>query len=153
MNKKAITKLLISCIFTINIIFVFYPLVVKAALNQSSTLSTTIRVDVIDSIWCDKYENNLTSLSLPEFVAPGEKVLLNDAIYTKNTGVPAFARFKIQEKINNIESNCFDYVINTNWVKGNDDYYYYCNQSEQCIIPPNQLLIVIEELYIFVLNP
>jgi len=109
--NKTVFKVIISLCFTIIAAFIICPLAIQAALNQSAEITSYIKVERIDSLWCDKNQNVITKLDLPEYVSPGEKVQLNDAIYTKNTGVPAYARFKIQTLENNTDSNCFKYSI------------------------------------------
>lgn len=145
---KKVLKIAIACSMLFALLLIVCPISVYAAISQSANHSTHITVEVIDSEWSDKNGNILTTLPLPEYVSAGENVNLEDGIYVKNTGVNAYARVKIQSKIDGVIASAFDYSINENWVKGKDDYYYYCNNSSGAVLFSNEINLVIEELSI-----
>lgn len=148
MKRKRRIKIILSLIITICVVAIIHPIAASAALQQSTDVQNLITVETIDSSWAKMNGELLTSLAMPEYVAPGEEVDISEGLYLKNIGVNAYARIKIDSEINNQKAEAFDIVLNANWIKGSDDFYYYCNPQTNGVLYSNEVNLVIEELKI-----
>ena len=143
-----IFKILISFVITCSLLAIIRPIAAFAALSQSAEVKNSITVETIDSLWSNKNGDLINELNLPKYVVPGEEVDVGEGIYLKNIGVNAYARIKFESKINGVSQEAFNVSINSNWVKGNDEYYYYCNQATHGVLLSNEINLVIESLSI-----
>jgi len=143
MKKLSLATIILSFLLGICLLS---PIFVFAAEKQNASLNNQIKVEVIDGVWVDKDNNEITKLNVPEYLSSGEEIDLNGGLYIKNVGVDAFARVKVVGKIDGVEINVFDFDFQNDWIKGNDEYYYFCNSDKNAIIKSKESLMVIEKI-------
>ena len=85
MNKKKFFIIVSFTVFISTFVLVFCPILVKAAQKQSVKSPIQIKIESINLEWADKNKNKLEYLELPEYVAPGEIINLNEEINNKRS--------------------------------------------------------------------
>lgn len=147
MKKQSILTTAILFTFALCcIVFLLFPILANASLMQDSSLTNSIKVDVIDSVWLDSNLNIITSIKMPEFVSAGENINIGDGLRTKNIGVSGFARFSAKTTLNGKEMEMFELQISNVWVKGTDGFYYYCGNN--AILDNDEIVLVVENMKI-----
>ena len=104
-------KFLTIMIAVFSLIIIIFPISIRAALMQNASLNNQIKVNSINSKWVDGNNSSAESLTIPEFVAPGEEINLNGGLYIQNLGNDSYARFKVESKLNGIEENVVEIQV------------------------------------------
>lgn len=143
MKKLSLATIILSFLLGICLLS---PIFVLASESQKVDLSNQIKIEVIDGIWLDEKNNEISSLNLPQYLSAGESLPIGEGLKIKNIGVDAYARIKAVGKIDGNESNIFNFYLNSDWIKGNDGYYYFCNSDEKAIIKSQEILLTIPKI-------
>ena len=143
MKKLSLATIILSFLLGICLLS---PIFVFASESQNTDLTNQIKVEVIDGVWLDGNNQEITKINLPEYLSAGEEIDFDGGLSIKNIGVDAFARVKAVGKIDGNESNIFNFDLQNDWIKGSDGYYYFCNSDKSAIIESQEIMLVIEKI-------
>ena len=141
-------KFLTIMIAVFSLIIIIFPISIRAALMQNASLNNQIKVNSINSKWVDGNNSSAESLTIPEFVAPGEEINLNGGLYIQNLGNDSYARFKVESKLNGIEENVVEIQVSQGWVLGSDGWYYYVSAENTSVLLMHNVVKAIEKIIV-----
>lgn len=127
-NLNKIKFLSIMVVF-FSLCIILLPVTVSALLYQNVSLSNQITVSSINSKWIDGNGSPAENLTIPDYIAPGEKIELNGGLTLVNLGNDSYARFRVDCKLNDALADIFEISVGEDWFIGDDGWYYFVNDS------------------------